>query len=572
MNPASRQRLCAILVADVVGFSRLMAEDGPATLAALKRLRQEIFAPAIQRHQGWIVKLMGDGALVILPSAQGAVAAAMEIQGRIAEEPSRPRLRIGINLGDVMEEGQDVYGDSVNLAARLEAMAPPGGLCISALVHACLDPDLGKAFTDAGIHRVKNIQRPIGVFSWPSGAALRPGEAEDMPSRAASVALAPFRDLNEAAASLAIAAGLTEDLVAHLHALDEIDLVQAPAGAQDMTAGQLGRSLGVDWLLRGAVRAIGEHLRVTVELTDCSADRCVWARRFDSPTTADFAFQDSLVEEVATTLQVTVADGEQAMVWRSEAGDPEAYQCFLQARAGYKEYRRAGIERARDLYLKAMRINPRFAAALVGLARTHIEMVAFGWSEDRKASLAEAHRLLEEAFSLVPNHALACSEMAHLLMFEDAFDEGLDWALKATRLAPSFGDAYHVCATLMNCLGRSEDALHYIREAIRRTPTAPDFYLVTLCDAYVGLERWRETATLARRILTRRPDWLMSRAALVIALVGLGQLAEARREAEAIAARSKSFTAARWRRTMFYSERADMPRLEAMLVEAGLAK
>jgi adenylate cyclase len=318
------------------------------------------------------------------------------------------------------------------------------------------------------------------------------------------------------------------------------------------------------------VRAATGKVRAGAQLIECASDKMVWAHRFDGELTDTFGFQDSVVDEISATLQVTVADGEQAMVWRAEAADPKAYQYFLDGRACYKEYRRTGISRARELYEKALELNPRFPAALVGLARTHIEDANWGWSEDRQTSCNEARRLLEQAFELDPNHALACAELAHLYMVENQFDTGLEWALKATRLAPSLGDAYHVCAVLLNSLGRFDDALHYNREAIRRTPTSPDFYLVNMNDALIGMRRWRESVALARQIVSRRPDWLMSRAALVISLVGLEQISEAEREVAEIRRRSSRFSAAGWRKRLYFPDRADIPELEQMLVRAGL--
>ncbi len=572
MSDRPNRRLTTIVAADVVGYSRLMHEDESGTLALLREHRAEVFDPEVERRGGRIVKLMGDGVLVEFASVVDAVEGAIEIQHKVVESRGPIQLRFGINLGDVIDDGADIYGDCVNVAARLEAMAPAGGICISALVRDCLAPDVGAKFADAGSHRFKNIGRPIGVFNWPSGAALTPGEEGEMPQRAATVAALPFDDLTADPGLQHLSGGLNEDLIAMLSSLDEIKLTSSPAVPEGVSPSQIGRELGVDWILRGSVRAAGDKVRASVQLIECSADRTVWAHRFDGELTDPFAFQDTVVDEIVATLQVTVADGEQAMVWRAEAGDPKAYQYFLGGRASYKEFRRAGIGRARELYEKALELNPRFPAALVGLARTHIEDATWGWSDDREISCDEARRLLGQAFEIEPDHALACSEIAHLHMVEKQFEAGLEWAIRATRLAPALGDAYHVCATLLNCLGRCEDALHYSREAIRRTPTAPDFYLVAMNDAYIGLHRWRESAALARRILARRPDWLMSRAALVISLVALDQNNEAEGEVEEIQRRSPGFSAARWRQRLFFPERADITELEQMLHEAGLPR
>ena len=565
-----KRRLNAILAVDVVGYSRLMAENEAKTLRDIAQMKSEVFDPAVKRHNGRIAKLMGDGALVVLPSACAAVEAALDVQRALAELPDCPRVRIGINLGDVVEDGADIYGDGVNLAARLEALAPPGGVCISTLVRECLQPELGAEFTDAGNHSFKNIPRPVGVFSWPSGAALAPGEGDDIPSGAASVALLPFDDLTRAPSRPDLPAGLDDDLIATLAALDDIYLVTSLPSGTDRPLSQIGRELGVDWILRGSVRTAGERLRAGVQLIECATDQTVWAQRFDGEGSDAFLFQDTIVEEIAATLQVIVADGEQALVWRSEAGDLQAYRLFLSGRARWKDYRRSASKRAQGLYQEALQINPIFPAALVGLARTHIEDASWGWSEDRLESLGEARRLLDKALEIDPDHALACAEVGHIKLAGKDFEDGLKWVMKATRIAPSLGDAYHICATLLNALGRFDEALRYSREATQRSPTAPDPYLAVMLDAYVGLHRWPDAVALARHIIARRPNWLMQRSALVISLEALELHQEARREVEEINARNPKFTAGRWRHLMYNPDRGDIPDLEAKLIAAGL--
>lgn len=547
-----------------------MSENEAKTLRDLRRIRTEVFDPAIGQRNGRVAKLMGDGAIVVLPSACAAVETALDVQRALAGMPDCPRVRIGINLGDVIEDGADIYGDGVNLAARLEAVAPPGGICISALVRECLQPELGAEFTDAGDQVFKNIPRPIGVFSWPSGAALAPGEGDDIPRGAASVALLPFDDLTRDPSRRDLSAGLDDDLIATLATLDDIYLVTSLIRGAERPLSQIGRELGVDWILRGSVRASGEQLRAGVQLIECSTDQTVWAQRFDGENTDVFSFQDTIVEEIAATLQVTVADGEQALVWRAEAGDLQAYKFFLGGRAAWKEYRRSAIGRARDLFQKALQINPSFPAALVGLARTHIEDASWGWSEDRLESLREARRLIDKALEIDPDHALACGEVGHLKLAGKDFEDGLTWAMKATRIAPSLGDAYHICATLLNSLGRFDEALRYSREANQRSPTAPDPYRAVMLDAYIGLRRWPDAVALARHIVARRPNWLLTRAALAICLEALKLHQEARREAEEIHTRNPKFTASRWRQYMYNSDRADMPDLEQKLIAAGL--
>jgi adenylate cyclase len=513
---------------------------------------------------------MGDGALVVLPSASAAVEAAFDIQSAIADLSDCPRVRIGVNLGDIIEDGADIYGDGVNIAVRLETLAPPGGICISALVHECLQPELGTEFTEFGDQKFKNIPRPVGVFSWPTGATLAPGEGDDIPRGAASVALLQFNDLTRAPPRPDLSLGLDDDLIATLATLDDINLVTALRGEADRPLSQIGRELGVHYILRGSVRAANEQVRASVQLIECATDQTVWAQRFDGDNSNALKFQDAIVEEITATLQVIVADGEQALIWRSEYGDPQAYRFFLNGQAKWKDYRRSGSKRAQDLFQKALQVSPSFPAAMVGLARTHIEDATWGWSENRLESLREAQRLLDKALEIDPDHALACAEVGHVKLAESDFENGLKWAMKAARIAPSLGDAYHMCATILNALGRFDEALRYSREANQRSPTAPDPYLAVMLDAYIGLRRWPDAVALARHIVSRRPSWLMQRSALAISLEALELHEEARRQVEEIYARNPNFTASRWRQYMYNSDRTDMRDLVEKLVAAGL--
>lgn len=569
MTERPDRRLTVIAASDIVGYSRLMSADEVGTLAAVRRHRSELFDPVIARHGGRVVKLMGDGALVEFVAVTDAVEAMIAIQRGLAEAGGPIRLRVGINLGDVIGDGEDIYGDGVNVAARLEAIAPSGGIAVSALVHQCLPGELAAEFAEAGLQRVKNIPHPVAVHSWPSGAILAAGEAGEIPRRAASVAALPFEELTAESAGPRLAAGISEDLTTELSQIDEVTLVTVPAEIASGGA-RAGRALGVDWLLRGAVRVAGARARANVQLVDCAADKTVWAKRFEGTTEDPFAFTDAVVDESVVTLQVMIADGDQALVWRAESGGGDAYQSFLAGRASYKQYRRSGIMRAREHYETALALNPDFPAALVGLARTHIEDVTWRWSTDREVSRRTAHELLDRALTIAPDHALAFSERAHLSMVEGAFEAGLDWATRATQRAPTLADAHHVRAVLLNCVGRYEEALHSLREAIGHAPAFPDFYLVAMADALLGLRRWADVAAVCRQILARRPDWLMSRAALAIALVGLGQRAEAEREAAIIRERSMRFTATTWRSLAYFPDRADMPELQSMLMTAGL--
>lgn len=562
-----RRRLAAILAADVVGYSRRMAEDEAATLETLKRQREKIFAPEIERHGGRIFKLMGDGALSEFPSAIDAVEAALAVQTALAGEEMK--LRVAVHLGDVIHDGEDVYGDGVNIAARLEGLADPGGICLSGVTQETVAAAVEAAFEDAGEHRVKNIDRPIRVWRWPAtgaGARVERGRPR--------VALAPLDVMSSDPDHAFIADGVAEELLTALAKIDSL-----AALPRSMTADLKARgakalphvaALGAAVLVEGGLRAAGGRLRLTVQITDCASGEDIWAERFDGAAADPFELQDRAVEAAVTALEVRLADGQQALLWRREAGDGRAYELFLAARAAYKEYSRAGIARARAAYEAALEISPGFMTARVGLARTHVEDAAYGWTRNKAGSLAAARAHLTKVLETDPDHALALAEVGHAHMIAGEYVEGRTVCERAVALDPNLADALHVLATLCNCLRDHETALRLLRQCLALNPGTPDFYEICRAEALIGLERFAEARIALDGIVERSPYWLTARALRAIALEALGEHDTAVAEAARILGLNGKFTVSRWRRLVAYPDRPDMDRLAGLLAAAGL--
>jgi adenylate cyclase len=565
------RRLAAILAADVVGYSALMSSDEAGTVALLRAHRETVFEPQVVRHGGRIAKLMGDGSLVEFASATGAVEAALAIQRKLATARSTITLRIGINLGDVSQEDDEIYGDGINIAARLEALAPNGGICLSAQVYDCLGATLASEFADAGVQRLKNITRPVQVYRWPASAGqLTQSDLEFNIGRSAAVTVARFEDTTANPVHRHIAAGLSEDLVTALSRIHGLRAVAIGADEPQVLV-QKARELGTEFLLRGMVRVGGNRLRVSAQLIECANDEIIWGKRFDGTVDGDiFKYMDEVTDQIASGMQVHLSDGEQAVLWRREAGDDEAYDLFLEARAAYSEYNRRGNLRSRGLFEQSLSRSPEFVTALVGLARSHIEDAAYGWSEDKASSVAQAHLLLEQAFDLSPDHALAHSELAHLLMIEGKFDEARKSALRSVKLAPDVGDVFHVLAYVYICVGEFEEALKFAREAVRRSPTAPEFYLTAMAEAYIGLQDWSQALSVAKRILERRTGWLMVKVMEIIALQGGRREVEAKAAAQALCVSHPKFTTGRWLQMIPYADRHDVPELLTLLKATGV--
>ena len=473
------RRLAGILAADVVGYSRLMGTDEDGTLARVQSLLCEVAGPAVTARHGRIFRLMGDAFLAEFPSAVGAVLCAAEIQQAMATceaplpEAARLRLRIGVHMGDVLPQGDDLMGDGVNIAARLEGVAEPGGIAVSAAVAEAARGKLPFALEDGGETALKNIHHPVRIWRWPPGSATRYSAAA--PETAAApmadarprVAVLPFDSMVSGPAHQFLADGLCEDLTTALSKLDTLSVVSRTAAfvykGRNASAVVAGRELDAGYVIEGSVRTAGSRVRINAQLIERDTGAHVWAQKFDGTVDDIFDLQDRITQEIVAALEVRLSDGAMVLVWRAEAGDPEAYEHFLAGRAAYKEYSRAGNARARRSYEEALRRSPRFISAAAGLARTHIEDATFGWSPDKGASLAEARRLLDGAFALVPEHALARAELAHALMVEQRFEEGCREALRAVEADPNLADAAHVLATLLVALGRHEEAQAAVR-------------------------------------------------------------------------------------------------------------
>ena len=566
------RRLAAILAVDMVGYSRLMGTDESETIARQKVHRDAFIDPQIARYAGRIVKTTGDGLLAEFPSVVNAVDCALAFQSALADEeqdtPEEKRIlyRAGINLGDIVIEGDDILGDGVNVAARLEAIAPPAGLCISDTVWQNLRGAVGERFGDMGDQSLKNIERKVRVWCWPAF-----DEFQTSPSRNAiseregrlppTIAVLPFETLSPDPDHHYYAEGFAGDIATAISKLDTLRVI---------SVGSDENANAARYQIKGSVRIAGPRIRCNVQLIEVADGHHLWAEKFDSYVEEILDFQDHITDQVVAALEIELTEGQQVRLWRREAGDTLAYQDFLKARAAYKEYSRPGNARARPAYEAALERSPAFLSAAVGLARTHIEDATFGWSADREKSLQEARRVLDGVFAIDPHHASAHMEVSHVLMVEGDFQAARLEAELAVALDPNSADAHQCLAHILVCLELPEEALSSSRRAISLNPGTPEFYLIAMTEAFIALERYQEALTLSEKVIVKRPAWIMARILKVLALHGLGNEAEAREEVQNLLEISPNFTAGRWHRIIFYRDRPDVPDLIKRLVSVGL--
>lgn len=379
-----QRRLAAILAADVVGYSRLIELDEAGTLAVLKQRRTDILQPLVAEYRGRIIKVMGDGVLVEFASAVNAVACAVELQKRMTaandgvDEDRRIGLRIGVNLGDVVVEGGDLYGDGVIVAVRLQTMAEPGGICVSASVHEQVENKLPLLFEDLGPCEVKNSARPVRALRVKSQGprSERPTTHQAAQDRPA-IAVLPFTDMSADPEQQYLADGITEDIIAELSRFSSLFVIARNSSFRyrntSLDTKQIGRELGARYLVEGSVRRLGPKVRITAQVTDAITSRTLWAERYDRKIDELFALQDEVVRAVATTSEHRIADSEFEQVQRRPLSNWAAYDCLLQARHFLGHY--GNYSRAETHLRRAIELDPNLAEAYAKLA--HVAMARF---------------------------------------------------------------------------------------------------------------------------------------------------------------------------------------------------
>lgn len=531
------RRLAAILTADVVGYSRLIREDEAGTLAELKSLRQELIDPILSAHDGRVVKLLGDGVLVEFTSVVAAVQAALEIQDRTTDQKRGLALRIGVHLGDVVVDEDDIYGDGVNLSARLEALSPVGGVCISGVVHDEIRNRLDTEFQNIGAQSLKNIDQPVNVWQWPAGeeqgSVLVPA-----PTDRPSVAVLAFQNMSSDPEQDFFADGLAEEIINTLSQIPSLLVIARHSSfayrGQQVDIRTVGRELGVRYVLEGGVRTAADRLRVTAQLTDALDGSQLWSDRYNRNLDDVFAIQDEITREIATALRIRLSDGEQAQYWIQGTKSVAAWQCALPAFDIMMRVTRDDIKKGRDLCKQAISIDESYAAAHALLAQSYWFDLRFGFYDDRTEALSEFSAAAETSIELDPTLA-----NGHMMRAGQRLEAGdVQGAIEAGRLAVKLSPNNSLARTSMGRIlvnaGLPEEAEGHLRLALRLNPFAPAVAHGILANALELLGRDSEAIDSLFRAVERNPDYLAGHLRLS-SLLGLsGRLDEARIHVEEV--------------------------------------
>lgn len=583
------RRLAAIILADVVGYSRLMEQGEAATLSALKDLRSSLIDPLLAAHRGRIVKLMGDGTLAEFASVQDAVRCAVELQREIIvrntdmTDDRRLELRIGVNLGDVIPDGDDIYGEGVNVAARLEAMAEPGGIFVSGAVHDAIGGELAPAFEFVGEQFVKNIAKPVRTYRFIGGPKPLPKRplplAGDRSGLEPSLAVKPFENLSGDPEQDVFANALSNGILAALARVPGLIIVQDETPfltlSSSMGDQELASRFDVQYLLKGDLRKLGNRVRVNTVLMEVSTGRYLSAEKFDR-NLADyddlFALQDEITEQILEFLGVKLFGGEAVRIVRKMFKNSEALETYFQgeylifnAKSGLD------LQRAQHLLEEAIRLEPTCSASYAAGSLAYWAAVFSAPEESVAQVLERAEWLALEAIRLGDATGYPHMVLAHLHLSRREFRDASEKADLAVSARPSCPASYALKAGVLNFLGRSGEAIEHAEFALRLVPhQSVPIYPAILASAFYGADRHDEAIKAAKSAIEIDGNLIEPYLVLVESSIALGRNEEAYQAACTVKKIQPDFTLEKFAASQPYKDPENLEQLLDRLRRAGL--
>jgi len=582
-----RRRLAAVLAADVVGYARLMGADEVATRAQFNAHLSERIRPKIAAHHGRIVKAMGDGLLVEFSSVVEAVRCAIGLQSAMAAgnadtpEPRRMAFRIGVNLGDVIVEGDDIHGDGVNVAARLETLAEPGGVVVSGTVYEHVRSKVDFELDDLGPRQVKNIAEPVHAFRVRPRGSEAPGLAATLGDRAAprpsadtsSIAVLPFDNISGDPEQEYFADGISEDLITDLTKIAGLFVVARnssfafKAKSPDVT--EVGRRLGVRHVLEGSVRRAGNKVRINAQLIDAATGGHLWAERYDGNLEDIFALQDDITAKIVSALEVHLTPADRESTGRKPTRNAEAYDLYLKGRSEYYLYTPDHLAKARKYFEKAIAIDPNYAEAYAQLSYCHTAHYVFAWP-GADETLEPAIALAERAVALDDKSPVAHARLGWIQGYLGQFDRAVANFEKAIRLNPRNAEAFFAFGETMNRGGDPARALPLLEKAFGIDTIVPPTWDFAKGHALLLLRRYDAAVAVFLEVIGRVPGFVPARVQLARAYGEIGRIAEAKSAIEVVRKISPSFTMRNATRMFPYPDAENRRRLLDGLREAGL--
>jgi adenylate cyclase len=622
-----KRKLTAILSADVEGYSRLMGDDEEATVRTLTSYR-EVLTTLIQQHNGKVLDSPGDNLLAefvsVVDAVQCAVAVQKEIKSRNDQLPENRRMqfRIGINLGDVIQEDERIYGDGVNIAARLEGLSEPGGICISKTAFDHIESKLPYGYDFMGNQTVKNIAKPVGAYRVlmdrrvtfaGKSADEKPSALRRMPILAGvvavlvlavgvgiwqfymrrssidpasenkmtfplpdkpSIAVLPFANMSGDPEQEYFSDGLTEEIITALSKVPKLFVIARNSvftyKGKPVKVNQVAEELGVRYVLEGSIRKAGDQIRITAQLIDALSGHHLWAERYDRNLKEIFAVQDELTKNIITALQVKLTEGEQVRSSAKGTNNLEAYLKYLQSMVTVRQFNIESNALAKQLAQEAIALDPEYAMAYRALSTAHQMDVWLGTSKSPKQSKAKAMELLQKAIELDPTYAEAHGHLGFVFSMMGEHDKAVVKAEQAVALNPNSAYAHMVLGHTLRFAGRHEEAIPEYKKAIRLNPMPPTNYLFGLGMAYSWTGQYEEAIKWCKKAVRQDPDSFLTRLMMTQVYSLSGREEEARAEAAEVLRINPKFSVDKWEKASTVKKKTEKERSMAALRKAGL--
>ena len=626
-----KRKLAAVLSADAVGYSRLMEQDEARTLATLKA-HLRLIGSLVEKHQGRVVAIHGDSILAEFGSVVDAVQSAMEMQkelkGSNEKEPEASRMpfRIGINLGDVIEEDGNLYGDGVNVASRLEGLADPGGICISRSVHDHVKNKLRIGYQSLGAYSVKNIAEPVQAYrilpepdafgkaigkAWyrlkqwqkvaftlavallpvvanlavkkymdPTGSMsgifsfLTEKTALPLPDRPSIVVL-PLENMTGDPKQEYFTDGFTEEIITSLSKISALFVISRNSSftykGKPVKLKKVSKELGVRYVLEGSIQKSGDRVRINAQLIDAISDQHLWAEHYDRDMKDIFSLQDEIIFKILTALQVNLTSGEQARVWAKGTKNLEAYLRLMQARESINVGNEASTARARQLIEETIALDPHYAQAYMFMGHTHIADFLAGLGKSPKESLAQGIEWTQKALAMDDSLAEAHARLGHLYTFVKRHEEAIAEAEKAMAMDPNSAAVHFMAGLVLRFSGKPAESIPVCKKSIRLEPFAPGIYYGNLGMAYFTNGTDCEEAIKAvEKGLERTPDGMIVHFMATTVYSACGKEKEARKTAKELLRISPKFSAESFAKRLPQIHQKDKDRITDALRKAGL--
>jgi adenylate cyclase len=572
------RRLSAILAADIAGYSALMGADEARTVRDLKG-HQAVVLPMVGEFGGRIIDTAGDGILAEFPSVVNAVKCAVAIQSKMAErnatiEPEhRMQFRVGINIGDVVYDEARIYGDGINVAARLEGIAEAGGICISSKVYEEISGRIDLTYEDIGEQQLKNIARPVRAYHLRLDSTVTSAPAPALPDKP-SIAVLPFLNMSGDQEQEYFVDGMTEDLITDLSKVSGLFVIARNSSftykGKAVDVKRIGRELGVRHVLEGSVRKAGNRVRITAQLIDAGSGGHLWAERFNRDLTDIFSMEDEVVEKIVRALAVTLTQGEERRLRRRGTGNVEAYELWLRGRELLTRSTRDSVEQARAMYRRAIEIDMNFPAPHAGLALAAISDYVSDWALDPAQALDEAERWARRAVELNDQEPVSHMALGNVLLWRRDHEGALSEFRHMIVLDPNFAQGQAATGLALMYAGRAAEALEPIATAMRLDPHYSPIVLHFLAQANYSLGEYETAAQLLVRRIARTPGTDSSRMLLASCYGHLGRGEDARATWAELLQVNPEFSLTQREGVLPYKDPGDFQRIAEGLAKAGL--